>query len=425
MVDGPLKGLKVLDLTHVWAGPLAVRFMADLGAEVVKVEAADARGPQVFPAMPIGGWLGGAPGAEPWNVNAAYNKLGRNRRSMAIDLKQSLGRETFLQLVAEADVVIENFSAQTMRHLNLDYDVLRQTNPRIIYVHMPGFGGSGLLRDRVAFGPTVEAMSGLTLMLGYGPNEPRNTAMALMDPIAASNTFAGLTVAIRRRERTGLGVRMEVSLHEGGVSYSGPWLADLQLGESPESLGNAHPNMAPHGVYRCAGEDEWAVIACTSQDQWLALCDMLLDELGHKLPSDLARTVDDITTLRHLDLLDRLANRELLDAWISQWTKAAGKHEVVARVQSMGVAAGAVNAMPDMLADEQVQARNFFVPYEVFDTPMPGNPLHLAELDSAQWQRCPKLGEHNAEVLNEWLGYGREEVQTLVEKGVLHDKPPA
>ena len=140
MVSGPLQGIKVLDLTHVWAGPLAMRFLADWGAEVVKIEAPYGRGPRVFPSEPIGGWMGGEPGAEPWNANALFTKLHRNRRSMCLDLKQDQGRRVLLQLVEQADVLVENFSANAMIELGLGYEVLAAANPRLIYVALPGYG---------------------------------------------------------------------------------------------------------------------------------------------------------------------------------------------------------------------------------------------------------------------------------------------
>ena len=408
-IDGPLKGVRILDLTHVWAGPLAVRFLADLGAEVVRVEAPDSRGPRDFPALPIGGWIGGEPGAEPWNANAIFVKLARNRRSLALDLKTDAGREAFLALVAVADVVMENFSARAMPSLGLDYDVLAKANPRIIYATMPGYGSSGPLHERVAFGPTVEAMSGLSMMMGYGPGEPRNTAIALMDPITATNAISGVVTALRRRARTRRGTRMEMSLHEGGVSYSGPWLIERQLGGAPTSLGNAHPNMAPHGIYRCAGEDEWVAVACRDDAEWRSLAEALaLDE-----------------SWRSLSLEQRLARREVLDEVISRWCADRDKDAVAEALQALGVSAGAVNTTPDMAADAQARARGFFVPYERFATPMPGNPIKMAELDSDQWTACPRLGEHNAEVLADWLGYEADQIAALADAGVIADKPPA
>ena len=165
-VQPPLAGIKVLDLTHVWAGPLAVRFLADLGAEVVKIEAPYGRGPQAVTEKPIGGFLGGAPSSTPWNDNAAFIKLMRNRRSVCCDLKTAEGLDLFKQLIVEADVLVENFSAAVMANFGLTERALMALNPTLIYVTMPGFGHDGPLAERVAFGPTIEAMSGLPEVMG-------------------------------------------------------------------------------------------------------------------------------------------------------------------------------------------------------------------------------------------------------------------
>ncbi|MBT6569231.1 MAG: CoA transferase, partial [Gammaproteobacteria bacterium] len=291
MIDQPLGKIKILDLTHVWAGPLGVRFLSDLGAEVVKIEAPYGRGPREFPHEPLGGWIGGEPGDEPWNVNAIFVKLHRNRKSLCLDLKQARARDLFLELVAVADVVIENFSARAMPAMGLGYEVLKSINSRIIYVSMPGYGMSGPYRDRVAFGPTVEPLSGLTNMLGYSPDEPRNSAMALMDPIGATHAAAAVTEALVQRDRTGQGDLIEMSLHEGGVTYSGPWLVDEQLGNAPQCIGNRHPGMAPHGIYRSKGNDKWISIACKNDTQWQQLCEIIGNGLDPKM--DLASRISD------------------------------------------------------------------------------------------------------------------------------------
>ena len=407
VVSGPLSGVKILDLTHVWAGPLAVRFLADFGALVVKVEAPTGRGPRAYPSAPIGGWLGGEPGDEPYNRNALFNKLARNRRSLRIDLKRAQGREVFLELVKMADVVVENFSARTMHALNLDYAALSTENPQIIYLSMPGFGASGPLKDRVAFGPTVEVMSGLTTMMGYGPQEPRNTAMALMDPVTATNAAAALSAALVERQRSGKGCHLEMSLHEGGVNYCGPWLIDHQLQATQQCIGNRHPNMCPHGVFACAGEDQWLALACANQQQWQALCSL-------------------VKTLQpEMTLMARRDHEATIEADIRRWCAGQDKASAVSALQQAGVPAGSVNNVPEMVADPHTQARGFFVPYERFDTPMPGNPVHMQGLNSAQWTPCPSLGEHNAEVLRDWLGYDDAKVAELTTTHVLADRPPA
>ena len=407
MADGPLRGVRILDLTHVWAGPLGTRILADLGAAVVKIEAPMGRGPRQYKGgLPLGGWLGGTPPAEPWNVNAIFVKLQRNKRSVALDLKAAAGRSTFLELVAAADVVIENFSARAMPALGLGYATLAEANPKIVHVSMPGFGASGPYRDRVAFGPTVEPMSGLMAVMGYGPEEPRNTAMALMDPIAAINAAAAVVDALRRRERTGKGAFVEMSLHEGGVAFCGPWLIEHQLGGDIRVLGNRHPRMAPHGVYRCAGDDAWVALACRDDADWRALRGLIPD-----LPAN-------------ADLAARIADHDGIDAAVSAWTRCRAKQGAAEELQAAGVPAGPVNITPDMTADPQVRARGFFVPLEPGPTPMPGNPVKMAGIGSANWTPCPRLGADNRAVLADWLGYDAARIDALEAAGVLVDKPP-
>jgi crotonobetainyl-CoA:carnitine CoA-transferase CaiB-like acyl-CoA transferase len=403
----PLANIRILDLTHVWAGPLGVRFLSDLGAEVVKVEAPFGRGPREFSPNPLGGWIGGEPGDEPWNLSAIFVKLNRNRKSLCLDLKLPRAREIFLELVKVADIVIENFSSRAMPQMGLGYETLKAANPKIIYVSMPGYGMTGPYRNRVAFGPTVEPLSGLTNMLGYSPDEPRNSAMALMDPIAATHAAASVTSALLRREKTGEGCLVEMSLHEGGVTYSGPWLIDEQLGQTPMCIGNRHPEMAPHNVYPSQGEDKWISIACKNDTQWMKLCELVGPELDDQL-----------------GLLERAQNHEEIDTVISKWTSARSNLEATEALQNSGIAAGPVNTTPEITADQQVSARGFFVPYERFNTPMPGNPIQMEGIDRDQWTRCPGLGEHNHHVLESWLQYTTEAISNLEDNGILLNAPP-
>lgn len=407
MADGPLRDVRILDLTHVWAGPLGTRILADFGAQVVKIEAAGSRGPREGWSTPMGGWIGGEPGDEPWNRNAIFVKLARNAGSVCLDLKNKSGRETFLELVKEADVVIENFSARVMPGLDLDYQVLKSVNPSIIYVTMPGFGTYGPYRDRVAFGPTVEPMSGITNVMGYSKSEPRNTAMALVDAITAVSATAAVVTALRERERSGEGQYVEMSLHECGVSFSGPWLIEQQLGGQIEPIGNRHPSMAPHGVYQCKGKDEWLALGCSNDGQWAALCRVIGNELDPAASLEWRR--------KRQDLIDRL---------ISNWTGCRTKSKAAIELQEAGVCAGPVNTTPDMTADEQVLHRGFFVPLDG-GVPMPGNPVKMSGSSSSDWQPSPGLGADNVRILKDWLGYSDSRIQHLVQAGILNDKPPA
>ena len=411
-VNGPLKGVRILDLTHVWAGPMATRILSDLGAEVVKVERALGRGPSVAAIEPIAGWIGGEPGAQPWNNNAAFVKLARNAQSISLDLKHQQGREIFLQLVTVADVVIENFSARAMPAMDLSYDVLRAHNSRLIYITMPGYGTSGPYRDWVAFGPTVEPMTGLSQMLGYSQQEPRNSAMALMDPIGGTTAVTALLTALREREQTARGCYLELSLHECGVTFNGPWLIEQQLGEELGPQGNGHPEMAPHGMYRCRSRDldddaDWLAVACQDQRAWEGLVTLLGNELDPEW-----------------DFAERVARVAAIDAALEDWSLGLDKDAAAEALQQVGVAAGAVATAPDMLAESQAQAREFFVPYERFATPIPGNPIHMSGLSHTDWTPCPRLGAHSQSVLQQWLSMSPQQTQQLLDANIIAERPP-
>ena len=409
MADGPLRGIRILDLTHVWAGPLSTRILADLGAEVIKIEAPTSRGPLVYPepTPPLGGWIGGNPGDEPYNRNAYYVKLQRNKKSVAMDLKTTKGRNTFIELVKVADVVIENFSARAMPALGLNYERLATANPKISYVTMPGYGMSGPCRDWVAFGPSIESTCGFTNIMGYSENEPRNTATALIDPIEGTNAAAAVLSALRRRKDSDKGALVEMSLHEAGVSFCGPWLIEHQLNKNIQPIGNRHPAMAPHGVYPTAGSDEWIALACRNDADWRALC-CVISELDPKA-----------------NLSTRVQLQPSIDNIITNWTAKRRKEIATESLQAVGVPAGPLNTTPEMTADVQVQSRGFFVPLEKEGTPMPGNPVKMSGLSPADWTPCPRLGAENASILKDWLGFSKERINQLESDGVITERPPA
>ena len=407
MARGPLADVRILDLTHVWAGPLATRILSDLGAEIIKVEAPMGRGPRNYPSQPIGGFIGKKQGPTPYNTNAAFVKLQRNKKSLALDLKQVKGREIFLELVAQVDVVIENFSSEVMSNLGLDFPTLRKANPRVIHFAMPGYGLNGPYKDRVAFGPTVEPMSGLTQIMGYSEQEPRSTAMALPDAVAALHAVAGVVAALNEREDSGQGRLVEMSLFEAAVASHGPWIAESQLsGEDLNRIGNRHPRMAPHGVYPCAGNDQWVAIACRGDSDWTNLCGILNAE-----------------SQRHWALGQRQKQYKEIDHTISTWTSNRFINEIVDELQSNGIPSGQVRATPEMLLDDQIQHRGFFVPLER-DTPMPGNPIKMKGISSDDWTPCPTLGNDNHAILSQWLGLSESQIADLYSRGTIVDKPP-
>ncbi len=218
MADGPLNGIRVVDLTRVWAGPLGARILADLGADVVKPEAPSGRG-AARGATRGGQFAAGDPGDRPWNRQGSFNKLNRNKQSVVFNLKHPRAHELFLDLVAKSDVVIENFSAGTMDDLGLGYDALAAANPSIIYLSMPGYGLTGPYRDYVAYGPSIEPMTGLAHLLGYGDGVPRVTSIALPDATAGTIAASAVMTALWRREVTGRGAFIDFSQHEGFIPF--------------------------------------------------------------------------------------------------------------------------------------------------------------------------------------------------------------
>ena len=409
-VEGPLSGVRILDLTHVWAGPLAVRTLADLGATVVKVERPFARGTHQAVATPVGGWLGNPEERPHWNRNGVYVKLQRNRFGVALDYKTDAGRAVLLELVAQADVVVENYSANAMAGLGLSYTELSAANSKIIYVTMPGYGSTGSYSDRVAFGTVIESLSALTYMTGYSPTELYNSAQALPDAMGGMHTVAAIAAALAERERTGTGMRVELSLHESGVNISGPWLVAQQIDpQKPEAMGNRHPAMAPHGVYACLGDDQWLALACEDDSQWASL----LNVLGE--PSSLPK---------NWDLAARQQNAHAIDTTISDWTSQRTKADATDELQNAGVPAGPVNNAPEMLADEQLNTRGFYDFRDRFDISFQGDPVHRNQSGVDNWLPSPHMGEHNAEILGSWLDYSDEQINALTSSGVLVTEPP-
>jgi crotonobetainyl-CoA:carnitine CoA-transferase CaiB-like acyl-CoA transferase len=400
----PLEGVRVLDLTRIWSGPVATRILGDLGAEVIKIEAHEGRGPRT----PDGG--------EHWNRQGLFNKLNRNKKSIAINLKVPEGRQIFLELVAQSDVVIENFSARAMPSLGLGYEELRRVNEQIIYLAMPAFGMSGPYRDYVGLGPSIEPLSGLTAIMGYSDDEPRVTAAALTDPIAGTTAASAVVTALWRRSETGKGALIDLSQHEAGVAFLGEYFVERQLtGEEPKRIGNRHRTFAPHGVYRCLGTDDWIAIAARDAREWAALCDVL----------GIADVAGDP---RFSSLESRRANADALDEMIERATVAREKRELEAALQAKGVPAGAVLSAPEYLADPHLSERRYFAELdhpEAGRSTWDGSPMRFdGERGYADWDAAPCLGGDNRAILGALLGMSDERLGELYASGVLAEMPP-
>jgi crotonobetainyl-CoA:carnitine CoA-transferase CaiB-like acyl-CoA transferase len=354
-----------------------------------------------------------APGLQPWNHQPLINKLNRNRRSVALNLKTPEGRDIFLRLSDRADVLVENFSARVLPSLGLSHEVLAERNPRLVHVAMPGFGLSGPYRAYVAYGPSIEPMTGLGALMGYSDEEPRVPSTAVLDAMSGTTASVAAIDALLTRQRTGAGALVELSQHEAGILFNGEPMVRRQLEDrEPHRLGNALATCAPSGVYRCAGEDEWIAIAVHTEQQWRSLATL----------AALGWLEDD----RFADMAARTAHRELLDVAVEGFTRPWDKLQLMAALAQLGVPAGAVLSAPEWLADPHLQARDYYSNLADADRAprqSDGLPLRIdGNRDYGSWRRAPMLGEHNREILDE-LGFTPSEISALEASGVIGNRP--
>ncbi|MGH2632106.1 MAG: CoA transferase, partial [Tepidiformaceae bacterium] len=268
----PLNGVRVIDFTNAVAGPIASFLLADLGAEVIKVEAPSSRPLRAAGTAPL------QEGAEDRSYNRMmyFNELNHGKRSLSLDVATPDGREVFLALAAKSDVVVQNFAPRVMPNLGLGYEQLRAANPSVVLVSMPAFGLSGPYRDRIAYGPGVDAMSGLSHLTGYADGPPMKPGNFFCDQNAGALAAFATLAALWHVRETGEGQHVELSMIEGEFQVLGDAYIDFAFnGRERMRCGNDHPWMAPHGVFRCRGEDAWVAIAVASNEEFAALCEVI------------------------------------------------------------------------------------------------------------------------------------------------------
>jgi crotonobetainyl-CoA:carnitine CoA-transferase CaiB-like acyl-CoA transferase len=409
----PLQGIRVLDLTFVWAGPTATVLLADLGAEVIKVESTarwDMRGPLPEPRTDGG--------RRTWYGRGGFHTRNRNKLGVTLDLSKEQGRALFLRLVRISDVVVENYSARVMANLGLDYPVLRSVRPDIVLVSMPGFGASGPYRDYPSWGETLDATSGIAGRTGYRDGPPLRSAIAFADPVGGFHGALATLVALHHRRATGEGQHIVLSQHEALTRFIAPEvLAASMTGQVPPRLGNRHPLMAPSGVYPCAGEDRWVAFAVRSDEEWARLVGLLGSPSWAREP-------------RWATLEGRQAHHDELDARLAAWTSGQEAGELAERLRGVGIPASPVNTNREVLEDRHLRERGLF--WELHE-PEAGIFLHVglaARLSPASGRPGslrrpgPAFGEHNRYVLRDLLGLTEDEIQGLYEAGIVADEPP-
>ncbi|MFJ8197107.1 CoA transferase [Streptomyces sp. NPDC096152] len=390
----PLAGVRVVDFTTAWSGPLSTRILALLGAEILKVESysrMDAwRGPAKAPTA-TEFYPDGEPGERPYNRNAWFNAQNLGKKSVLLDLKTDTGRRQALDLCQDSDLVVTNFTPGTMDRLGLGFDELRKINPTIVMVEMSGFGATGPLRSHRAYGQTMEAMAGITSLIGYDEESgPLGSGSAYLDPMGGLAGAAAALTALRHRDRTGQAQYIELAQREAAMSWIGDIILDaIDTGVDPSPQGNALPAAFPHDAFPCRGEDQWVAIAVHSSAQWAALC----TELGW---TDWA----DDPALR--DVAARQAAGEEIVGRLSALTAEHDKMALARRLQCAGVPAAPVQNGKDLFQDPQLRHRGWFarlVHPEAGTHEYAGLPLESARQILQPTSAAPLLGQHSAEVL--------------------------
>ena len=430
-----LAGVRVLDFTRLGFGSQATLILGCLGAEVIRVESA--RHPDPIRVMPPyvprpgetsekfgNATMAAREAAQSLDRGAIFFKYNTGgKKSIAVNSKDPRGLDILKRLIAVSDVVTESFALGTMERWGLSYDVMRQQRDDVIYVSMSGFGHEGPDASYITMGPTAQALTGLTYLVGLPDRAPAGWSFSYLDHVGGYLGAVAVLQALLHRQKTGQGQYVDVSQLEPATALAGPLLLDqLVNGRSTRRPGfppgnrRRHPAGAPQGAYRCTGEDKWVVISCTTDEHWRGF----VTAIG---------APDWTSDARFATQDDRVAGADELDKHVEAWTQSQDRYDVMHLLQSHGVPAGAVQDSRDRLEnDPQLQARGHYTSWphreEGAETlPLEGVPFRMSETPPSTGgvirRGPPCLGEDTEDVLTSLLGMSRDDVQTLISEGAL------
>jgi benzylsuccinate CoA-transferase BbsF subunit len=408
-----LEGIKVLTLEQVHALPWGTAFLADLGAQVIRIESVEH-----FQDRKAGPFPNGKPGAAWWNEGGNLAYFGtRNKQSLCLQVTHPEGKAIFLKLVSQCDVVTDNFRPGTMRRFGFDHDSLVQVNPRIITLSSTAFGHSGPWSKAGSRARTVDAVCGMSYLTGYEGGPSLRASNNYMDHSTGNNAAYALLLALYRRNKTGKGMRIDLSMQETGVSCIGPAILETQRGIGRERLGCGHLWKSPHNVYSCAGSDRWIAIAVATDAEWSALKQVLGDPAWAR-------------DARFDAAQGRWQHRHELDRQLAAWTATQDDKALAGLLQQHGICAGAVLTAADLVNDAHLRERGFLQHFENALAPsvgtrtyagrpfrIPGVPMHI--------RHAAGLGQHNDVVLQQVAGLDAAQIAALAENGVISNRPRA
>lgn len=415
--DLPLKGIRVLEFGEVWAGPFCGTALADMGAEVIKVESISrmGRGP-IRPADDAPGYPYDGPGERPWNRFGNFNAVNRNKKSITLDLADPAGVETLKELVAASDVVFSNYVFGVLDKFGLGYDQLRKVRPDLVMVLMPGYGIEGPYSRFRSMGVTIDAITGHSFFRGYPDlDQTHNSLVHHPDAVAALTGAFAISSALHYRTRTGKGQLIDMAQSEAFINHLGEMYIEYGLtGEVRERQGNRHPQMAPQGAYQCVGDDSWVALSVRTDSEWNAFCDALAIP---ELSGDPC----------FANLEARSKNHDELDTIITNWTSGRDRYDIAELLQSKGIPASPVlGCGEDTYDDPHLQARDYF---EIVDHPEAGTHLlsrviwRLTNANQPAQRPTATLGEHNENVLIEVLGLAKAAFDKLENDNVIGTMP--
>ena len=369
---GPLKGIKVVELARILAGPWAGQLLADLGAEVIKVESEEGDDTRKC----------GPPFIERDNdLSAAYfHGCNRGKKSITVDLSTSQGQERIKKLVKESDILIENFKVGGLKKYGLDYESLKTKNKALIYCSITGFGQDGPYATRAGYDYIIQGMSGLMSITGEPDGPPLKTGVAITDIFTGIYASTAILAALHQRKETGVGQHIDMSLLDSAVAIlANQGMNYLSTGNSPGRMGNFHPNLSPYQVFECS--DGHIIIATGNDQQYQRLCDVLqCPELG-KNPKFLSNA-------------KRVENRHELDEVLSRKTRNWKKAKLLKRCEVTSIPAGPINSLDEVFSDKQIIHRGMKLSLD--GIPSIRSPIRFSESELNLDKPSPKLGEHNS-----------------------------
>jgi len=384
----PLEGIRVIEIATAWAGPVCGRMLADMGAEVIKIE---------NPERPDSGrmWPPYADAEPGVNRSGFFATMNLGKKSSLLDLKQPESIKIVKQLIKKSDIVVENFHPGVMDKLGLSYTALRLVKPDLIMISLSGYGATGTEKDCVAYGEVLEAYAGLSSLIGYPGSAPQGSGPVISNEASGVIGMFAILAALHYRDLTGEGQYIDISEVETLLACMPEAIMEFTMnGRIPVPNGNRERTMAPHGCYKCRGEDKWVAISVGTDSEWRDLC------LAMGRPELIADE-------RFQDGFSRLKNHDELDSIISGWTRGQSPIDVMAKLQDVNVAAGPVYSAEELYKDQHLMARDFFIEVDdpvVGKRKFPGPFAKLSETPGTIRSHAPLLGEHSDLVLRDLLG---------------------